>query len=41
MEKAVRGLVGKIPGLLSLDISGTVPGSSTMPAELVLHSTHG
>ena len=40
MKKAVRGLVGKIPGLLSVDISGTVLGSSTMPAELVLHSTH-
>ena len=25
---------------LSLDISGTVLGTSTMPAELVLHSTH-
>lgn len=40
MKKAARGLIGKIPGLLSLDISGTVLGTSTMPAELVLHSTH-
>ena len=32
MKKAARGLIGKIPGLLSLDISGTVLGTSTMPA---------
>ena len=40
MKKAARGLIGKIPGLLSLDISSSVLNSSTTPVELVLHSTH-
>lgn len=40
MKKAARGLMGRIPGLLSLDISSAPLQSSTVPLHLVLCSTH-
>lgn len=40
MKKAARGLMGRIPGLLSLDISSASLQSSTVPLHLVLCSTH-
>ena len=40
MKKAARGLMGRIPGLLSLDISSAPLQSSTVPLHLVLCCTH-